>query len=97
MPEYQVTWTIEVDAASPREAAEKARAAQFRLDTTATVFQVKPWGHTTQPPESVDIDLGEEFPYFGLARGARGLYPDGNPAPTYGVPATDSRDRHNRS
>jgi hypothetical protein len=60
MPEYRVIWTIDVDAADPREAAEKARAAQVRPDTTATVFQVKPWGRTTQPPEVVEIDLSPE-------------------------------------
>lgn len=59
--EYRVTWIIDVDAASPREAAEKARAAQTRPDTTATVFQVQEY-HQVRPewaPPIVEVDLSE--------------------------------------
>lgn len=38
--EYDVVWSIEVSAASPREAAEKARAIQRDPDSTATLFHV---------------------------------------------------------
>jgi hypothetical protein len=38
--EYRVAWAIDVDADSPREAAQAARDAQTRDATTATVFEV---------------------------------------------------------
>lgn len=37
---YRVTWEIDTDAASPREAAEKAQHIQRDPDSTATVFTV---------------------------------------------------------
>ena len=37
---YLVKWEINVDAASPREAAQKAREIQREPDSTATVFEV---------------------------------------------------------
>jgi hypothetical protein len=40
MPTYLVTWEIDIDADSPREAAEKALAIQRNPESTATVFQV---------------------------------------------------------
>jgi hypothetical protein len=39
MREYRVTWTIEVEAESPEQAAELAREAQ-EPGTHATVFEV---------------------------------------------------------
>ena len=35
---YRVTWEIDIEAGSPREAAELARACQVRPGTTAVVF-----------------------------------------------------------
>lgn len=40
MTEYIVTWTIDIDADSPRDAAEQALAIQRRPSGGATVFQV---------------------------------------------------------
>lgn len=40
MPDYRVAWFIDVDASTPRDAAERARAAQTRPGTTAVVFEV---------------------------------------------------------
>lgn len=40
MTEYRVTWTIDVDAESPREAAQEALRIQRKEDSTATVFEV---------------------------------------------------------
>lgn len=40
MNEYRVTWTIDIEAESPREAAELARAAQVLEGTSAVVFEV---------------------------------------------------------
>lgn len=37
---YRVTWEIDIDACSPREAAERARAVQLRERSVATVFIV---------------------------------------------------------
>ena len=40
MPEYLVKWKINVNADSPREAAEQAWAHMRRPDSTANVFLV---------------------------------------------------------
>ena len=40
MPEYHVTWEIDLTADSPREAAEQALAIQRDPNSTATVFDV---------------------------------------------------------
>ena len=37
---YRVRWEIEVEAETPREAAERARHHQTKPGTTATVFKV---------------------------------------------------------
>ena len=37
---YHVTWEIDIGAASPKEAAEKALAIQHDPDSLATVFDV---------------------------------------------------------
>ena len=37
---YRVRWEIEIEAATPREAAEKARHYQTKPGTRATVFEV---------------------------------------------------------
>ena len=52
-----VTWEIDLDAATPREAAEKAFAIMQQPGTTATVFDVTdPAGDTHR----VDLMEGEE-------------------------------------
>lgn len=40
MPEYRIKWEIDIDAATPEEAAEKARAIQQNPESAATVFEV---------------------------------------------------------
>jgi hypothetical protein len=40
MSEYKVTWTIDLDAKSPRDAARKALEIQRDPDSTATCFEV---------------------------------------------------------
>jgi hypothetical protein len=42
MPEYQVTWEIDVDAPDAQAAAVKALAIQRNPEGTATVFDVVP-------------------------------------------------------
>lgn len=59
---YRVRWEIEVEAATPREAAEKARVHQTKPGTTATVFEVaevRPYAVSRYGP-SVTIDLTPE-------------------------------------
>lgn len=57
MPEYLVTWQIEIYADDPREAAEQALAIHRKPTSTATVFDVVETadggcGHVTR----VDLD-----------------------------------------
>jgi hypothetical protein len=40
MSEYRVTWEIDIEADSPREAAWQAREYQLDPDTGACVFEV---------------------------------------------------------
>lgn len=51
---YRVTWTIDIDALNPQDAARKAREAQTRPDTIATVFEV-----TDENGDSETVDLSE--------------------------------------
>jgi hypothetical protein len=51
--EFRVIWEIEIDAESPKEAAEQARALQMNPDLPATVFDV--WDHTRQRTYRVDV------------------------------------------
>jgi hypothetical protein len=53
---FKVIWAIDVEASSPREAAEAAREAQFRADTIATAFTVECGDENTQF-ERWEIDL----------------------------------------
>lgn len=53
MPLYRVTWEIDIDAETPREAAEIARAYQLNPNSTATVFDVFQAG--TTPIETIDL------------------------------------------
>ena len=51
---YRVTWRIDIEADSPREAAERALAIQRKPESIATVFDVTDMeGHT------VRVDLEE--------------------------------------
>lgn len=52
---YLVTWTIDIDASSEREAAEIAHEIQLDPDSTAVVFSVRRDGRT----RSTVIDLDE--------------------------------------
>lgn len=65
MPDYRVRWEIDIDADSPREAAEKAREIQLDPESTAIVFEVSERYVTTTPGVPCfilyrgEIDLGE--------------------------------------
>lgn len=54
MPTYFVTWEIEIDADSPREAAEKALKIQRDQDSTAVVFGVMEFD-TEDDKEMIDL------------------------------------------
>lgn len=56
MPTYLVSWEIDIDAASPREAAQKAHDMVRRQGTTATVYSVIK--HDANG-EAVTIDLSQ--------------------------------------
>jgi hypothetical protein len=49
---YRVTWTIDVDAHGPREAAAKALEIQRDPDSIATVFNVV---HTQEVKSTIDL------------------------------------------
>lgn len=53
---YRVTWEIDVDASSPRDAAEQALAIQRDVFSDATVFTVKTAGRRS---ELVDLEVAE--------------------------------------
>ncbi|GGN61409.1 hypothetical protein GCM10012285_60270 [Streptomyces kronopolitis] len=54
MPEYSVTWEIDLDAADPGDAAREAQAIQRDANAWATVFTV----HTATQTITVDLDAG---------------------------------------
>lgn len=47
-------WAIEMEAGSPEEAAQQARAAQLRPDLSATVFEV--WEYAEQRMHRIDLE-----------------------------------------
>lgn len=63
MPDYFVTWEIEVDAQSHEHAAEIAREMQLDPDSTATVFRVARVG---------SHEDGEEIDTEKIGRGPEG-------------------------
>ena len=57
MPAYRVHWEIDLDADSPREAAEQALTIHRNPESIATVFDVTDeTGHT----EHIDLDAAED-------------------------------------
>lgn len=52
--EYKVTWSIEVDAESPKDAARISRQIQLDSNSTATVFDV-----TDEKGNVTTVDLRE--------------------------------------
>ena len=59
--EYRVCWTIDLDAESPEQAAEKARAMQMNPESIATVFNVS-WRTQEGARLSKNVDLLENTP-----------------------------------
>lgn len=54
--QYKVLWVIDIEAHSPRDAAELARSIQMREDSIATVFDVVSPNGDTQT-----VDLQEDL------------------------------------
>jgi hypothetical protein len=52
--EFRVIWEIDIDADSPEQAVQQARAIQLSPDMPATVFDV--WDHVKQRMHRVDLD-----------------------------------------
>jgi hypothetical protein len=63
MPTYLVQWEIDVDAATPREAAEKVREIQERPHSIAHVYAVTLHG---QGEATVMVDLDNEDTPIGI-------------------------------
>jgi len=55
MMNYRVSWEMDIEADSPREAAERALEIQRRPDSIATVFSVR-----DEAGESIEVDLDED-------------------------------------
>lgn len=53
---YLVTWKIDIEAETPREAAEKARAIQLRPGSIATVFEVLEAGDPIELQDTIDLE-----------------------------------------
>jgi hypothetical protein len=53
--EYTVQWTIDVDAESPREAAEQALTIQRDPNSIALIYRVTEMGDALQVPTYVDL------------------------------------------
>jgi hypothetical protein len=51
--EFRVVWEIDIEAVSPRQAVERARAIQLEPDMPATVFDV--WDYTRQKMHRIDL------------------------------------------
>jgi hypothetical protein len=51
--EFRVIWEIDIDADSPKQAVQQARAIQLSPDMPATVFDV--WDHAKQRMHRVDL------------------------------------------
>jgi hypothetical protein len=67
---YSVTWEIEVDAESARDAAKMAREIQ-RTETPALTFHVK---NLKGKPKTETIDLGSGIPFAKIEEPAFGVH-----------------------
>lgn len=53
--EFRVIWEIDIEADSPKQAVEEARAVQLKRDMPATVFEV--WDHAKQKMHRIDLGV----------------------------------------
>jgi hypothetical protein len=65
--EFRVIWEIEIDADSPKQAAEQARALQMNPAMPATIFEV--WEHARQRMHRVDVSaVGDRLDKGAMAQ-----------------------------
>lgn len=57
MAHYKVTWIIDIEAGTPRKAAEQALCIQRDVFSTATCFTVKDVDEGTK--QDVDLEVAE--------------------------------------
>jgi hypothetical protein len=58
MTRYRVQWDIDIDADSPKQAAEEALKIHRDHNSIATVFNVREWG--TLDLRKIDLQSGTE-------------------------------------
>ena len=58
MPEYLVTWKVDIEADSPQEAARMAVAMHRNPESIANYFTVK--NKATDKEQNIDVDLLED-------------------------------------
>jgi len=70
MPQYLVTWTIDIDAASPVDAASEALRIQRDAESQATFFQIQ---RDDRPRKrwAVDLDPGGDVSVARITRSRR--------------------------
>ena len=56
--EFRVIWEIEIEAESPKQAAEQARALQMNPAMPATIFEI--WDHAKHKMHRVDLAAARE-------------------------------------
>jgi hypothetical protein len=73
--EFRVIWEIEIEAESPAEAAQQARAIQLTPGMSATVFDV--WAHVAGKMHRIDLiehaDRLDHDELFAVRAGLRSL------------------------
>lgn len=72
MPEFHVSWHIDIDAENATEAAEKAREIQLDQASTATCFEMETCDDRGDWSKPEIIDLGARPKVFSVLL----LYPD---------------------
>lgn len=60
MPEYLITWTIEIEADSPLEAVQEARKIQLDPNSSATVFSAE--DDEGSDPWTIDLNDPDTYP-----------------------------------
>ena len=60
MPEYLITWTIEIEADSPLEAVQEARKIQLDPESISTIFSAE--DDEGSDPWTIDLNDPETYP-----------------------------------
>jgi hypothetical protein len=82
--EFRVIWEIDIEAISPKEAAQEARAIQLTPGMSATVFDV--WAHAAGKMHRIDLveqpDRLDRDELFAVKSGLRLLQCDPDTPPS---------------